>query len=62
MAHELGHAVVAEGIERKEQLAVLQELRCDFVQGYLLGKPMPDEELTALARSTAVAKRSLQVA
>ncbi len=38
-ARELGIETVAEGIERADQFAVLRSLGCDFVQGYLLGRP-----------------------
>lgn len=41
MAHSLNLKVIAEGIETKEQLQILCEKRCDFGQGYLIGKPMP---------------------
>jgi EAL domain-containing protein (putative c-di-GMP-specific phosphodiesterase class I) len=39
--------VVAEGIEREEQLAALRELGCELGQGYLLGRPV--ELLPSLA-------------
>ncbi len=39
MAHALGIAVVAEGIETADQLAQLRQLRCEYGQGYLLGRP-----------------------
>lgn len=46
----LGHAlklrVVAEGIENSEILEQLKELGCDLAQGYLIGKPLPAEQLT----------------
>jgi diguanylate cyclase len=32
--------VVAEGIEREDQLRALRELGCEMGQGYLLGRPM----------------------
>jgi EAL domain-containing protein (putative c-di-GMP-specific phosphodiesterase class I) len=38
---DLGLKVVAEGVERPEQLAVLQEMGCPYVQGYLLSRPVP---------------------
>jgi diguanylate cyclase (GGDEF)-like protein len=41
LARNIGLRVVAEGIEEREQLAVLQSLGCDMAQGYLLGRPMP---------------------
>lgn len=33
--------VVAEGVETQTELALVRELRCDHVQGYLLGRPAP---------------------
>lgn len=41
MGRALGIAVVAEGVEQDEQLEVLESLECDYIQGYLLAKPMP---------------------
>jgi two-component system CheB/CheR fusion protein len=45
MAHSLGHHVVAEGVERQRQLEVLNELECDLVQGFLLGRPVPAAQI-----------------
>jgi diguanylate cyclase (GGDEF)-like protein/PAS domain S-box-containing protein len=39
LAHTLGMRVVAEGVEESHQLEKLRELGCDYVQGYLLGRP-----------------------
>lgn len=47
LAHGLRLAVVAEGVERQDQLDHLRRLGCDEVQGYLLGKPMREAEFTA---------------
>jgi diguanylate cyclase (GGDEF)-like protein/PAS domain S-box-containing protein len=47
MAHSLGMAVVAEGVETSEQLAVLRKLGCDEAQGYLLGRPAPAADVAA---------------
>ena len=41
LAHTLGKTVIAEGIEREDQLALLRLLRCDEGQGYLFGRPTP---------------------
>jgi EAL domain-containing protein (putative c-di-GMP-specific phosphodiesterase class I) len=44
MGRNLGMSLVAEGIETPVQLAILQEMGCDYAQGYLLSKPLPAEE------------------
>jgi len=41
MAHDLDLAVVAEGVETKEQLKVLKKIECDEVQGFLFSRPLP---------------------
>ena len=48
MAHTFDLRVIAEGVENDTQLAALREMGCDAVQGFLLGMPMTQEELTAL--------------
>lgn len=41
MGHSLGLEVVAEGIERPDQLTWLQAHACDYAQGFLFGRPQP---------------------
>ncbi len=44
MAHSLNLNVVAEGVEKPEQLTYLRAYQCDEIQGYLFSRPlMPDE-------------------
>ena len=43
LAKNLRMRVIAEGIETESQLAVLQNLGCDYGQGYLLAKPQTRE-------------------
>jgi diguanylate cyclase (GGDEF)-like protein/PAS domain S-box-containing protein len=50
LAHELDMKVVAEGVETVEQLRLLREIGCDGVQGYLLARPMPADQVEALLR------------
>src|SRR5690606_37764370 len=45
MARALRLPVVAEGVEREEQLAQLRALGCPAAQGHLLGRPMPPAAL-----------------
>jgi len=51
LADSLGRRVVAEGVETAQQLEVLAELKCDYVQGYHLSRP-----LTATAFSSFAAE------
>jgi diguanylate cyclase (GGDEF)-like protein len=48
LAHALGLNVVAEGVETDAQLEELRALGCDEAQGFLLGGPVPEEEVQAL--------------
>ena len=41
MAHSLNIKIVSEGIETQEQFDILDKLKSDYIQGYLIGKPMP---------------------
>lgn len=47
MARSLQLRVIAEGVETREQLALLVGFGCDEVQGFLLGRPMPAADLAA---------------
>nr|WP_024966856.1 bifunctional diguanylate cyclase/phosphodiesterase [Pantoea sp. IMH] len=48
LAQTLNLKVVAEGVETPEQQAFLTELGCNSLQGYLLGKPMPADQVPEL--------------
>ncbi len=45
MAHSLTLDVVAEGVEREEQLEFLRRHGCDKIQGYLISRPLPADQL-----------------
>lgn len=47
-ASETGSAIIAEGVEKEEELSVLKQLGVKKVQGYLTGKPMPENDAIAL--------------
>lgn len=44
LAHNLGLETIAEGVEDEETLAVLQDMRCDMAQGYLISHSLPAQE------------------
>ncbi|ADZ71856.1 Ammonium transporter, putative [Polymorphum gilvum SL003B-26A1] len=48
LGHALGMEVVAEGIEREEELRIMIDKGCDEIQGFLVGRPKP---IGALERS-----------
>lgn len=45
MAHHLKMDVIAEGVETKEQLHLLKEHGCDYIQGYYFSRPLPAVEV-----------------
>ncbi len=45
IGHRLGLEVVAEGVESHEQLTLIQEMRCDLVQGFYFFHPMPASDM-----------------
>ena len=45
LGHIMNNKVIAEGVENTEQLALLSFLGCDYIQGYVWGKPMSLEEI-----------------
>ena len=53
MAHRMNLSVVAEGVETQHQLSRLQEIGCDYVQGYYFSKPIPNEEYGKLLESVS---------
>lgn len=48
LGHSFEKEIVGEGVESEQQLAFLEDLKCDFVQGFFLYKPMPAKELLKL--------------
>jgi EAL domain-containing protein (putative c-di-GMP-specific phosphodiesterase class I) len=40
----MGFSITAEGVEDKNMQAAMEEIGCDFLQGYLYSKPVPAEE------------------
>lgn len=48
MVNRLGYETIAEGVEQQEQFDYLKKIGCEYIQGYLLAKPMPEEKLEEL--------------
>jgi diguanylate cyclase (GGDEF)-like protein/PAS domain S-box-containing protein len=51
LSHELGYIVIAEGVETKVQLGMLEEMGCDLIQGYYFSKPLLNHEIEKLLLS-----------
>ena len=60
LAHSLGMAVVAEGVETYEQAAYLRQLGCNEMQGFFVGRPMAAEEMTGFLRHEALTAGSVR--
>lgn len=48
IGHLLNLGVISEGVETTDQLETLQKIGCDYIQGYIWGKPLPPEEAAKL--------------
>jgi len=46
LAHKMGIFLVAEGVEERAQVEILNEFSCDCIQGFLFSKPLKQEELS----------------
>ena len=51
LGHILNFKVTSEGVETTAQLETLKSINCDYIQGYIWGKPMPMEEAIKLIES-----------
>jgi EAL domain-containing protein (putative c-di-GMP-specific phosphodiesterase class I) len=61
MAHTLHLQVVTEGVETFEQYQFLEHQGCDFVQGYLLSRPVPLVDLHPVLNEINQRKQSYTV-
>ena len=51
MAHSLKLTTIAEGVETQAQRDLLHKLGCDQIQGYLISRPLPEEEILRMLRT-----------
>ena len=58
LAHSLGFDVIAEGVEAKEQLALLRMYGCEIYQGFFFSKPWPAAAFEEILRGQRSASRS----
>ncbi len=54
LAHTLNLKVVAEGVEDEAQARILDRLGCDQMQGYLISKPLPPDEIAQLLTNARI--------
>ncbi|MBV8470732.1 MAG: EAL domain-containing protein [Burkholderiaceae bacterium] len=60
LGHEMGHKVIAEGVETEAQLNFLRKHRCDEMQGFLFSRPVAADAFTALLQ-TQISAQSLSI-
>ncbi len=48
MGHVMGFDVISEGVEEPDQLETLKDIGCDFVQGFIWGRPLSAEAVEEL--------------
>lgn len=53
MAHDLSLSVVAEGVETEKQFAILKDLKCDRVQGYLFSRPVSAKDIVQILETAS---------
>ena len=51
MAGELGMSVLCEGVERDDQMALINSVGCYVIQGYYFDRPLPEEEFKERLKS-----------
>ena len=54
MINWLGLPMIAEGVEKLEQADLLRSIGCDYIQGYLYAKPMPEQAFETLLRGSHI--------
>lgn len=61
MAKWLGIPVIAEGVETMKQADFLKSIGCDYIQGYLYSRPLPETEYTELIVESSVGSAAPQM-
>ncbi len=56
IGHILGFEVISEGVEDEKQITTLKDIGCDFIQGFIWGRPLPADEAEKLTLEHFTAK------
>ena len=56
IGHIMGFDVISEGVEEEAQLETLSEIGCDFIQGFIWGRPLSAEDAEKLVMDIATCK------
>ncbi|WP_104402234.1 putative bifunctional diguanylate cyclase/phosphodiesterase [Vibrio penaeicida] len=62
MSHSINLTVVAEGVETQAQFDMLKSYQCDYIQGFLKGKPVAKSEMSRFIASSSAAKQLSNIA
>ncbi|MCR5735731.1 MAG: EAL domain-containing protein [Lachnospiraceae bacterium] len=54
LGHVMGLEVIAEGVEEEDQLETLRSIHCDYIQGFIWGRPLPEKEAEELVMSSSL--------
>ena len=57
IGHILDLKVISEGVESPDQVEVLKNIGCDYIQGFVWGKPMPPEDASKLVEARAAVEK-----
>ncbi|MBO7363151.1 MAG: EAL domain-containing protein, partial [Lachnospiraceae bacterium] len=52
LGHVMGFNVIAEGVEEESQIETLVNIGCNYIQGYIWGRPLPQDEAGELVRES----------
>jgi len=61
LAHSLNMKVIAEGVEKKDQMQIIRSLKCDEIQGNIFSLPLPPEEISKLLKRVKKVKKHTKV-
>ncbi|MCR5188973.1 MAG: EAL domain-containing protein [Treponema sp.] len=56
MGHVMNCEVISEGVEKEEQLKILKDHKCDFIQGFIWGKPISFDDAKELINTSLYSK------